>query len=172
MLNFDTTPIVNAIAQVETGNRVVVGDGGRALSVYQIHEAFWLDVHAWLGRQTQDHETTDNGPAEKSHRPTVSSSHSLPVDIGPRWPDIGGVDQTSQLRARNTATCGLLMLAEWLEHHNQPVTPENLYAAFTVGRQEFLECNFDIHHPKFPAFKCGKCVRVGLLVQAAQQEEP
>jgi hypothetical protein len=136
MLDFNTTPIVQAIAVVETNNRIVVGDGGRALSVYQIHEAFWLDVKAKFPN----------------------------VDIGENWMDIGGTDSTSQLRARNCCTLGVEMIAEYLDQHGAEVNPLNIYAAYTIGRAGFKNCAFDIQHINFPAFKRAKCHRVAALV--------
>lgn len=143
MLTINQEAIANAIAIVETGNRVVSGDGGRALSAYQIHEAFWLDV--------------------KQHFPNA--------DIGANWPDIGGPDAESQTRARNCCIGGVLMIADYLDEHGAAVTPANIYAAYTVGRAGFKACNFDVQSLGFPDFKRAKCARVEQLVRAAEQEE-
>lgn len=151
MIDIGTTELVNAIAIVESdGRQDAVGDGGRAISMFQIHEAFWLDVYNWQQRK---------------HGKQV-------VDIGGQWSDIGAHTVNGTLRARNTCTVGIVMLTEWLDKHGIPATPENLYAAYTVGRQAFLDCGCEINDPRFPAFKRAKCHRVGELVRHAQKTEP
>lgn len=141
LADIDTTPLVNAIAIVETDNRPVGGDYvdgvPTAISPWQIHRPFWQDVHAKFPN----------------------------VDIGARWEDIGWPDQTSVLRARNCATCGVLMITEYLEDHGQPPTPENIYACYTIGRAGFHGCNFDLKSPDFPEWKRHKCHRVANLVK-------
>jgi hypothetical protein len=145
MIITDAIPLVAAIAIVETDNRVVTGDGGRALSAYQIHEAFWLDCVQYL-----------------RHRP------ELRLNIGNSWADIGGTDPFSQARAKDTCTAGVLMISDYLIAHAIKDTPENIYAAYTIGRAGLKACEFNIHHEKFPAFKRGKCDRIARLVQAAE----
>ena len=59
MIDAQTTELVNAIAIVESdGRQDAVGDNGRAISMFQIHEGFWLDVYNWQqkkhGRQVVD----------------------------------------------------------------------------------------------------------------------
>jgi hypothetical protein len=47
-----STPLektLDAICQVESGGRDVVGDGGLAVGPYQIHRAYWQDGTRFLG---------------------------------------------------------------------------------------------------------------------------
>ena len=69
MIDLATTELVNAIAIVESGARADAppGDGGRAISMFQIHEGFWLDCYNWQQRK---------------HGKQI-------VDIGGQWADIG-----------------------------------------------------------------------------------
>jgi len=145
MITPETSDIVNAIAIVESDCRNVAGDGGRAISIYQIHEAFWLDVYSFKVK------------------------HKIPLDIGVNWRDIGFDNATSRALATNTCAIGVEMIEEYLDTHSANATPENIYAAYTVGRKAFHVCGFNINDPGFPVFKRAKCRRVGELVRHANQ---
>lgn len=56
---------LNALNQVETSGRTgaIVGDNGKALGPYQIHEVYWRDVAAKVGGKYSD--VTNRAYAEK-----------------------------------------------------------------------------------------------------------
>ena len=138
-IDADTSAIVCAIAEVESGcDATAIGDGGRAISAYQIHEAFYSDCQQFI-----------------RHRP------ELGLNLGTQWRDIAADPD----KARDCCAAGVLLIKGWLEAHGIVPTPDKIYAAYTQGRQSFADCGFDYNAPGFPKFKRGKCVRVAQLVQ-------
>ena len=58
--------LLDAIARIEShGNPNAVGDGGRALGVYQIHRAYWEDGTALLGVNWPHRDATDPKKARR-----------------------------------------------------------------------------------------------------------
>lgn len=107
--------ILDAIAHVESAHRVVPGDRGAALSIYQIHRVVWQDV-----------------------------KREMPVlDIGPNFEAIGNPDMIGRMHADNCAQGALIIAEKRLRGQHQPVTPENLYCVWNLGFTSFHRHNFD-----------------------------
>lgn len=118
--------LLDAIAQVETGNTVAVGDHGAAISKYQIHRAVWQDVKLRFG----DPRNPERGKPY--------------LDVGAKWEDIGGADTTSQLRARACANAQIVIIEEYLLRHGAACTAENIYACWNLGREGFKRRAFHL----------------------------
>lgn len=127
--------LLDAIAQIETGNTAVAGDHGQALSRLQIHREFWQDVHRrW--------------PA---------------LDIGEKWEDIGAADPISLRRANNCGNGCLAMIEEYLIRHGCGCTAENIYACWNLGREGFRRRNF--HLDECPANTIRNAMKVAILAE-------
>ena len=62
----DIERLLDAIARIEShGDPNAVGDGGRALGVYQIHRAYWEDGTALLGVNWPHRDATDPKKARR-----------------------------------------------------------------------------------------------------------
>jgi hypothetical protein len=131
--------LIDAIAHVETHNRVQVGDHGAALSKFQIHSQVWQDVHRRWG-----------------HAGCASI-----IDVGQRFEDIGGDDQNSQIRARNCATCHVVIIKEYLLKHNIPCTADNIYCCWNLGCKGYFQRRFDLS--KCPAGTMHNAIMVEYL---------
>lgn len=116
--------LIDAIAEVETGNKIPAqsGDHGAALSVFQIHKEVWQDVHQRWGLKS-------------------AAEH---IDVGQMFIAIGGEDSTSRLRARNTATCQVVLIEEFLQRHGVDTTAENIYACWNLGMKGFKRRHFKL----------------------------
>jgi hypothetical protein len=136
-----TVLLIDAIAVVETRNLVTVGDHGQAFSKFQIHKEVWQDVHRRFGLD----KTTQF------------------VDVGRCFADIKGDDLTSQLRARNTATCHVVIIEEKLLKQNLPCTAENIYAVWNLGWDGFKRRHFNLKECPMATRK--NAVQVALLAK-------
>ena len=114
--------LIDAIAVVETQQKIVAGDHGQAFSQFQIHKEVWQDVHRRFGR-------------------LVSEQF---VDVGRKFADIAGTDMDSQLRARNCATCHVVIIEERLLKAKLPCSAENIYAVWNLGWDGFKRRGFNL----------------------------
>jgi hypothetical protein len=139
--------IIQAIAQVESGGKVVAGDKGAALSMYQIHRAAWLDV--------RDHKLR-SAPAEL-------------LDIGEHYEDIGADSAEGRLRAENCAVLYELILADRLTRAGAMPTAANIYACWNLGFEGFKQRHFDIL--QCPKRTMDNARRVAILVKLSKRNE-
>ena len=115
--------LLNAIGEVESPSGVPrAGDGGRALSLYQIHRATWQDVYDRYGA-----------------KPGFNG-----VDVGQRFEDIGGADFDSLVRARNTGSIHIGIIEEFLQKHHQPTSARKIYACWNLGCEGFRKRCFTL----------------------------
>lgn len=135
--------LLEAIAEVESNNRVAVGDHGAALSKYQIHRAVWQDVKIRFGQD------------------------KAKCDVGREFGDIGGSDFNSQVRAFNTATGQVALIEEYLLKHGVGCTAENIYACWNLGREGFRRRNF--HLDECPAATIRNAIVVANLSTVKQK---
>ena len=120
--------LIDAIAQVESGNRPVVGDNGAAISAWQIHRAVWQDVHVRWGN------------------PDRVAEGKVYLDVGEKWEDIGGDDELSRTRARNCARGQVSIISEFLNRHNITASADNIYACWNLGCEGFRRRQFSLAH--------------------------
>jgi hypothetical protein len=133
--------IIQAIAQVESGGKVVPGDKGAALGMYQIHRAAWLDVRDYKQQ---------SAPAEL-------------LDIGEHFEDIGADTADGRLRSENCAVLYELILTDRLTRAGVMPTPANIYACWNLGFEGFKKRHFDIL--QCPKRTMDNARRVAILVK-------
>lgn len=142
--------LLDAIATVESDNRPMAGDHGKALSRYQIHAEVWQDVHRQFG----------------------AAAGGGGVDVGTSFAAIGGADRDAEIRARNTASIHIGIIETFLQKHGQPTSAENIYACWNLGCQGFRRRQFNLAAcPRLTITKAERVAELALTTKNAESSE-
>ena len=96
----DIERLLDAIARIEShGDPNAVGDGGRALGVYQIHRAYWEDGTELLGVNWPHRDATDPKKARR-----VVKAYLLHYGRGKSLPEMARIHNGGPHGCRKKAT--------------------------------------------------------------------
>jgi hypothetical protein len=122
---------LDSVAMIESGfNPKAVGDKGKALGAYQLHEDAWIDACKWM-------EVNDNGTFQESYSWLVGH-------LTDQWKVRAKDPVLSRLVAKNY----FLLLHYRFQKRGIKPTDIQLYMAYNMGFGGAAKADFNINSPR------------------------